>query len=270
MPILDLPGDLHLGYRDDGTDATPPLLLLRPVGGSSALWGPFHADLARERRVIAIDHRGSGGSSPARIGITTRTLMKDALAVLDALKVDVADVFGVSLGGMIATRLAADAPDRVRRLILASTPVRGIDVEAFHARDATIKGLTLARCLARPSADLLPCLVAELLSPNFRERHPDEARRVIDAARAERPTRRGLTALIAAALRHDASRDLHKIRAKTLLLVGEHDPLLTVASQKRLYRQIADCELDLVHDTGHAMTMEQPHACATRVLEFLR
>ena len=112
MPILDLPGDVHLGYRlgGGGAGTTPPLLLLRPVGGSSALWGPFHDDLSRERRVLAIDHRGSGGSSPARIGITTRTLMKDALAVLDALSIEVADVFGVSLGGMIATRLAADAP----------------------------------------------------------------------------------------------------------------------------------------------------------------
>ena len=73
------------------------------------------------RRVIAFDNRGCGASTVTPGPYTTAGMAADALALLDALGVARADVFGMSLGGMIAQELAIAAPERVGRLVLGCT-----------------------------------------------------------------------------------------------------------------------------------------------------
>ena len=128
-----------------GDDA---ILLISPLAGSRALWGAFRDQLAAHARVIAFDHRGLGESSSASLRTTTRDLARDAVAVLDDAGVERVHVFGSSLGGMVATWLAADAAPRVRRLVLASTLARGLSFA--RSGRAALRGARLrrARCAA--------------------------------------------------------------------------------------------------------------------------
>jgi 3-oxoadipate enol-lactonase len=249
-------------------ETCPPLLLLRPLGGSMALWGGtgFLDHLAAARRVVVFDARGTGRSTQAPLRTTTRRMAADALALLDHLGIAEADVFGLSLGGMVATWLAIDAPARVRRIVLGSTVRRGLDV----SRRGLGRALSLGQCLLRPSmAEVEGCLLRRILSSRFRREHPDAVRRFERLARAEPASRLGLLRLLAAAALHDASAQLGRVHTPALILWGELDPLLRYDLERELSRALVDARLEIIAGCGHDLSLEQPLATATRINAFL-
>ncbi len=111
----------RIHYVDRGTG--PVLLLLHGLGRSSVDWEESVLPiLARRRRVIAIDFFGAGLSARSRSFAYGWDLWADqAIATLDALGISQADVAGHSLGGTVGVRLAANHPERVRRLVLVGS-----------------------------------------------------------------------------------------------------------------------------------------------------
>lgn len=243
------------------------VLLIRPLGGTIAMWGRFCDVLAERARVVAFDARGTG-ANPGPPRRSTRDLARDALTVLDAAGIAAAHVFGESLGGMVATRLAIDAPARVRRLALASTVPRGSMIGAVSTVLGIGRGFELMRCFARGRHAAARCLIHRLLSAEFRAAQPDEARRIEDQIADEGLSRRVMLALLLAAGRHDATSELGNIAAPTLVLYGGHDPLLTADSQRAL-TPIPDVRFEEIAHSGHAITLEQPVAAAERVAAHL-
>lgn len=130
----------RLALEVSGAHGGTPVLLLRPPGGSVVMWGAFRAALAARLRVIAFDRSGEGESDDPPRFVSTRGMGREALAVLDGLGVRRAHVFGVSLGGMAATWLAIDAPERVARVCLASTPDTGLDLRRVRAPVLVLAG----------------------------------------------------------------------------------------------------------------------------------
>jgi 3-oxoadipate enol-lactonase len=106
-------------YEERG--AGRPLLLVPGIPAIASDWAPLAEPLSRSRRVIAYDNRGSGATTVTPPPYTTAGLAADAVALLDALEIERADVFGMSLGGMIAQELALGWPERVDRLVLGCT-----------------------------------------------------------------------------------------------------------------------------------------------------
>lgn len=257
----------RVAYEITGAgDAT--LLLVSPLAGTIELWGELRERLAAHMRVIAFDHRGLGASSRTPLTATTRTLGRDAHAVLDATGVDRADVFGISLGGMAATWLAADAPARVRRVVLASTPVRGIGPQL--SAGSAMRGARLATCAARSAAALGRCLADGILSEPFQASRPDDAARIARMISAAPRSRRSVLVLAAAAARHDARAALPRITAPVLVLAGALDDLVPPERQRRDFAGLRDVRFDVIDGAGHALALEQPAVVAARILGFLR
>src|SRR5262249_20667739 len=112
--------DVTLYYEDRG--AGPPVLLIAGIPAVVSDWEPVAAGLADAGyRVIAYDNRGGGQSTVTPGPYTTRQLADDAVGPLDHLAIDEADVFGMSMGGMIAQELAINAPQRVHHVVLGCT-----------------------------------------------------------------------------------------------------------------------------------------------------
>ncbi len=243
-----------------------PLLLIRPLGGSMFLWGRFREILAEKRRIISFDLRGSGASSPDSTWMTTRGLAEDGLRLLDHLEVACADVFGISLGGMAATSLALLAPQRIGRLCLASTTARGLEV----SRVGLVRELRMASCFAHPLYDVEASLVRRILSAHFRWNCPSEVRRIELTLQAHPASRRSLLRHALAGLLHDVRGQLGDVRATTLVLAGELDDLLGIAPSRELAAGIPHARFATIAAAGHDLTLEQPEATASRVLEFLR
>ncbi len=258
-----LPDGARLSYEVRGTGA--PLLLLRPLGGSIVSWARFADELAACTRVIMFDSRGTGGSSPAPWRMTTRNMARDALSLLDTLGIERAHVYGISLGGMVASWLAVDAPTRVDQVVLASTLPRGSMVRWASWR----RELALARCLIKRPAEAEACMSEQILSAHFRTHHPDAVRRIQDAARVSPASRRALLTLLVAAWTHDVRDRLHEIDARVLILIGEHDPLLTLDSQKNLLRRLRHASYEVLSGAGHDLSAEAPVETAQRVLACL-
>ena len=118
-------GGVPFVYREVGPDTGVPLVFLHHLMAVLDDWDPRVIDgIAAHRRVIAFDNRGvgaSGGSVPH----TIEEMGRDAIAFIRALGHDKVDLLGFSLGGGVAQMVALQAPDLVRRMILAGTGPKG-------------------------------------------------------------------------------------------------------------------------------------------------
>src|SRR6266545_2110756 len=120
-------GGVTFAYRDLGPRAGVPVVFITHLAAVLDNWDPRVVDgIAARHRVIAFDNRGVGASS----GSTPKTIEEmasDAVTFIRALGFDQVDLFGFSMGGMIAQVIAADEPQLVRKLILAGTGPAGGD-----------------------------------------------------------------------------------------------------------------------------------------------
>ncbi|MEO6950983.1 MAG: alpha/beta fold hydrolase [Polyangia bacterium] len=255
-------GALSYDVRGDGA----PLLLLRPLGGSKALWGPFAEKLAEQHRVISFDPRGVGDSSNALLSCSTRQMARDAEALLDHLAVPRAHVFGLSLGGMVASWLAVDSAARIDRLVLASTLPTVGDVPARGWR----RLFELSRCMLHPGVRAELCAVRRVLSHEFRRTQPARMDEIEAAVRAHPTKRRNLILLTLAASGHHLGSAWSAVHTPTLVLMGGHDPIVGERARDDLLLHLPGASLEVIERSGHDLSLEQPAETAARTLAFLR
>ena len=119
---VDLPGRGTTFVRDTGGER-PVVLLLHGWGVTADLnWFTAYQRLARDHRVVALDHRGHGrGIRPPGDVVRLTDCADDAAALLDVLGIDRALVVGYSMGGAVAQLLWRRHPERVAALVLGST-----------------------------------------------------------------------------------------------------------------------------------------------------
>ncbi len=114
---------IDTGHPPGGNDAAgPPILLLHGSGPGvtgTANWRPVIPGLSEDRRVLAPDQLGFGGTATGEQRTYGRAAWTaHALALLDALGVGTVDIIGNSMGGAVALSLAAARPAAVRRIVL--------------------------------------------------------------------------------------------------------------------------------------------------------
>src|ERR671912_82790 len=120
-------GGVTFAYRQLGPDTGVPVVFLTHLAAVLDNWDPRVVDgIAAEHRVVVFDNRGVGASSGAT-PTTIEEMATDAVAFVRALGFDQVDLFGFSLGGMIAQVIAQEEPRLVRKMILAGTGPAGGD-----------------------------------------------------------------------------------------------------------------------------------------------
>src|SRR3954449_5547027 len=123
-------GGVQFAYRQLGPSTGVPVVFLTHLAAVLDNWDPRVVDgIAAKHRVVTFDNRGvgaSGGSTPA----TIEEMARDAVTFIRALGFDQVDLFGFSMGGMIAQVIAQQEPQLVRRMIIAGTgPAGGEGIE---------------------------------------------------------------------------------------------------------------------------------------------
>jgi pimeloyl-ACP methyl ester carboxylesterase len=251
---------LHHAVRGSGA----PLLLLNGIGLDLQAWGPAADLLARERRLVLADARGTGGSGPSPGPATTAGMAADALALLDHLGLERVDVLGLSLGGLVAQELALLAPGRVRALVLAATAAR-LPGRSRRALDAW-------RRLIRTGADadaLRREQVAWVLGTATLEDDATTELVVGAMSGAPAPSPEGYSAQCDACLAHDSGARAPGIRAPALVLGGRDDALIPPGATEALARLLPRARLETLPG-GHAFLLESAAPAAEAVLRFLR
>jgi 3-oxoadipate enol-lactonase len=258
VPTAEL-AEIELHYVERGSGR--PLLLVPGIPAVASDWAPLAERLSDSRRVIAYDNRGSGASTTTPAPYTTAQLAADAVGLLDALEIDRADVFGMSLGGMIAQELAVRWPERVERLVLGCTHC-GLAHAARMDRDAGHAfAMETDDWAARMSA-LAPFAFAPGVDPEL-------LRRFIEKKSGDVQDPDGYRGQIAAVLAHDAYERLPRIEAPTLILTGDSDRVIPAASSDVLRERIPGSRLEVVADAGHLFFLERPDESVRLLADFL-
>lgn len=104
----------------------PAVVLLHGYGETGDMWAPMAADLAKNYTIVVPDLRGLGLSSKPASGFDKKTQAGDVAGVLDALRIERADLVTHDIGNMVGFAFAAQHPQRVRRFALIDAPVPGV------------------------------------------------------------------------------------------------------------------------------------------------
>jgi len=118
MPIAKV-GDINLYYEVHGKGEPVVLIMGYTLRGDH--WLDMRDKLAREYRVIVFDNRGTGRSDKPEMLYTANMMAADVVGLLDVLSIGATNVFGFSMGGMIAQEFALNYPNRLKSLILGAT-----------------------------------------------------------------------------------------------------------------------------------------------------
>jgi pimeloyl-ACP methyl ester carboxylesterase len=244
----------------------PWVVLISGVGHDRSSWEPLLPDLSRTARVVLVDNHGVGESDPLRARVTVGQMADDIIAVLDHARLSRAHVVGVSLGGMIAQELAIEHPDRLRRLVLASTTPGWTEGYPFPLGNA----IELWRQMLRPGRASRRSGVRYALSPRTRRGQPDLVERLTreEVIPTADPRSRMLQAAAGTSYTN-RGRD-RRISAPTLIMHGTDDNVVDPRNAEVLAANIPDARLVWVPDAGHLIFWERPRFCARALMAFLR
>lgn len=263
-------GARTLVYRDLGPEKGVPLVLLTHLSATLDEWDPRFVDaLARDRRVVAVNLPGVGGST-GRVPGTVAEMARAAEEFVAALGLTRIDLLGFSLGGFIAQQMTLEAPGRVRRLVLAGTgPAGGTGIDR-PTGGAYIYFDMLRAALARtdPKEFLFfprtPAgrTAAKAYLARLRERVMDRDdpislpsfHRQIRAIRAWGRTR---------------PQDLSRIGVPTLIANGDHDRMVPTALSHDMHARIPGSTLVIYPESGHGGVFEHGGVFAVAVRAHL-
>jgi pimeloyl-ACP methyl ester carboxylesterase len=249
---------VRLRYAEQGNAAGEPVILLHGLTDSWYSYSRVMPFLPAALRAIAIDQRGHGDSDRPASGYTVTDFAEDVIAFLDTMGIRRATIIGHSMGAFVAQRVAIIAPDRVERLVLIDG--------APSARSAALLELKqeLAAQPARMRDEFLRAFQYGTVHAPVPE--PFMARVITESAKV--PTRVARSALDGLLASGDSAQ-LGAIRAPTLLVWGEHDPIFDRASQAAYERGIAASALRLYPDASHAPHWEAPERFVQDLLAFI-
>jgi 3-oxoadipate enol-lactonase len=242
-----------------GPEGAPVVVLLHPLATDMRIWSLQLPVLANKYRVIRVDLAGHGGSA----AVTARSIADQARMVADTLRaegISGATIVGLSLGGMVAQRLALDHQGLVRGLVIACSAARMLP--ALGALWAERIAATRAGGM---EAQVAPTL-ARWFTPEFAAASPLTLTWV-GGIIADTPPE-GYIASCEAIRDLDQLDELDRITAKTLVIAGRHDAALPLQVLQAIVAKIPGARLALL-DAAHLANVEQPVKFTELVGAFL-
>ena len=117
-------GDAEIYVRVGGKG--PAVVMLHGFADTGDMWAPLAKAMMADHTIIVPDLRGMGLSSHPPSGYDKKTQGRDIAAVMDALKVEKADLVTHDIGNMVGYALAAQFPDRITKWVVIDAPLPGI------------------------------------------------------------------------------------------------------------------------------------------------
>ncbi|TQL03958.1 alpha/beta fold hydrolase [Cellulomonas sp. SLBN-39] len=259
----------RVSYRELGDGPGRPLVALNHLGATLDGWDPRLVDgLARGRRVVALGYRGVGRST-GRTRDNIEGMAADAVAAVRALGLGPVDLFGLSMGGMVAQAAVDLAPGLVHGLVLAgSGPAGGPGLTAMTR--------TMLATAVRAGAQLRD--PRELLfftrTPTGRRSAREYLRRLRERTDDREPAAGPtvLRAQLAAVHRWGAAepRATAQPAGPVLVVHGDGDLLVPPANATALTARLPTATLVVHPDSGHGVAFQNHAAVVAAVTDLLR
>lgn len=239
MPCAELE-DLRINYALEGRSDAAVLVLSNSLGTNYSMWDSQVAEFLKTHRVLRYDTRGHGQSSFTPGPYSIEQLGKDVIALVNAVGVERFHFCGLSMGGMIGMWLAANAPDRLNKLVLCNTAAKIGTLETWNARIEAIRKDGM-----KPVAS---AVIERWFTPAFREKHRATVARTQKMLEEANPE--GYAANCAAVRDFDFQERLGEIHKTSLVITGKHDPATLPADGRFLAEHIQGAryaELNAAH-----------------------
>lgn len=240
----------------------PPLLLIQGIGANLDMWEPLAAQLPR-RQLIMYDHPGTGGSGPPWLPATMAHNAWIANRVLHKLNYRTVDVLGYSWGGLVAQQLALQHPRAVGRLALVCTTLGwgGVPPPVRVARRMITPRRYYSRRYFRQVAPTI-------YGGEFRA-NPSLADQEFGHRLAHPPTGLGYLCQLTAAVTYSSLPALPLIKAPTLVLAGDDDPVVPSINAWLLASLLRHGRLHTMAGAGHLLLVDRAAEAARVIDRFL-
>ena len=254
--LYDPPMPSMLALDDLGTG--DPLVLVHGIATDRSIWDLVVHELARTRRVVALDVPGFGDSIPAGEDFDLREVSAQIVEGLLAAGIDGPfDLVGHSLGGGIAIMLAATNQQLVRRLVLvAPAGLRPFPAAVSNVLAASADAVLAARRSAAPLTDTWwgRRLLLAFTAADAADLPPSLARQMVEASAAAKRTAPALATITSADLRFT----LAHTQMPLGVIWGEADRTVPIRALEDLLGARPDATVIRVADAGHVPMIERP------------
>jgi esterase len=259
---------LKFHYRDWGNEGAQALVLLHGFTGHARSWDTFAGAMRESYRVLALDQRGHGETEWAQDYAPER-MVEDVDAFVRELGLKRFALLGLSMGGRNAYAYAAQHPEEVERLVIVDI---GPEIVASGS-DRIRQGVQAVDVFDTPEQAFLAARAANARPPDAELRHrvtnnlmqqPD-GRWTFRYDKALRSPDRPLP-------RPDSEWAwslMPRIACPTLLVRGSESDVLSRETAERMVRDIPDCRLVEVPDSGHSVPLDNPTGFIAAVKTFL-
>jgi len=263
MPYLDVNGT-RLYYEDTGGPGEP-IVFSHGLLWSGRMFDKQVEALRGRYRCITYDHRGQGQSDVSRVHtIDMETVYADAVALIEKLGVGPCHFVGLSMGGFVGMRVAARRPELLRSLMLLETsadPEPAENAPRYKLLNFLVRTLG-PWSVAAPVMRIM--FGRTFLTDTTRAVERGEWQRLLAGNR--RNIWRAVNGVIS---RRGVYEELGKVKAPTLVVVGEEDVATVPAKAERIHKAIAGSRLVKLPRAGHTSTVEEPEAMNATLLSFL-
>lgn len=261
-------GGVRFAYRELGPADGVPVVFLHHLMAVLDDWDPRVIDgIAAHHRVIAFDNRGVGGTGGS-VPDTVEQMGSDAIAFIRAMGLEQVDLLGFSLGGGVAQMVTLQAPELVRRVILAGTGPRGAgdldEMNKIVAGAYVRSALTLkdARTFLFFPRNAEGKQAAKDYFVRLKERtHGRDKKISLQARRAQ------VKAIRAAGV-HEPD-NLSVITQPVFIANGDHDLMVASSHSADMARRIPNARLRIYPNSGHGGVFQHHREFVAEVLEFL-
>ncbi|HSK62757.1 MAG TPA: alpha/beta hydrolase, partial [Pyrinomonadaceae bacterium] len=249
---------VRLRYAYQGDPNGIPVIMLH---GYTDSWFSFSQVLPlmdQKYRVYTLDQRGHGDSDRPVGGYAMEQFAADVIAFMDAMKIEEATIVGHSMGSFVAQRVAVEAPERVKRLVLVATAT------TVHTNDLARQLQREVNALTDPVPqkfvhDFQVSTAFQPLSNQFFHTVLQESMKLPAHVWRE---------VMAEMMSPEAGVQLKKIKTPTLILWGDKD-FFPRSEQDSLVSALPKATLKVYKETGHALHWERPEQFATDLQAFL-
>jgi pimeloyl-ACP methyl ester carboxylesterase len=270
VPTQSITADgVRFAYRELGTDHPgPPVVCLIHLAAVLDNWDPKVMDgLAAKHRVIAFDNRGVGASS-GEPAASIEEMANDAISFIKAMGLRQVDIFGFSMGGMVAQEIVLMEPELVRKMILTGTGPAGGEGISNVARVTYYDMIRGWLTRQDPKQFLFftrtpgGIRAGKEFLQRLKERSGNRDKEITVAA---------LQAQLKALRRWGAEQpaDLSRIKHPVLVANGDSDRMVPSKNTRDLAQRLPNSELIIYPDSGHGAVFQFHADFVPRALEFL-
>jgi 3-oxoadipate enol-lactonase len=240
----------------------PTVVLSHSLGTSLSMWDEQMGALETDFRVLRYDTRGHGDSDAPEGAYTLEQLGDDAIGLLDAVGITGKVTWiGLSMGGMIGQNVVLNHPQRIDKLVLASTAaIMGDQLQPVWQE-------RISRAQSSGMSSLAADILERWFSPGVLKADPPSVQRIRRQILATPVT--GFIGCCEAIRHLDYLDRLSAIDRPTLIIVGEDDPGTPVAFSQAIHDRIAGSRLCIIPAVRHLCNIEKPEAFNNLLLEFL-